>query len=76
VGINFLLSFGGARMTSVVGFLQARSRDQSLIFEENECRFREEGEGKGVLRWFIEGGYRMFDMEEAQREIDRRFENS
>jgi hypothetical protein len=27
---------GGARMTSAVGFLQARSRGQGLVLEENE----------------------------------------
>lgn len=53
-GLNFpQYLFGGARMTSAVVFLQARSRNQGLVLsEENECRCRD-GEGKGVLRWFL-----------------------
>jgi hypothetical protein len=57
VGDKFpTVSFGGARMTtSAVGVLQARSRDQGLVFEENECCCCKEGEGRGVLPLVFEG---------------------
>jgi hypothetical protein len=73
-GINFPQNlFGGAtsRMTSSdVGFLQARSRDQGLVVEENECCVAEKGREEVYSAGFQMAGRESDVSKEARRGIE------